>query len=270
MLKTRIVTALILAPVVIAAIYLLPAWAFALFVGAAAGLAIYEWAGLAHLQSTAARLGFVAVFGLAAGVAWFVPSAWWLLVLLACGAWLLACVIVLFHPRANVLISHPAAVAVFGLVIGLGAWAALISIRQIPHGAHWVMWVLLICWAADIGAYFSGKAFGRRKLAPSVSPGKTWEGAVGGALLAVLVCGGLLAYAGFLEPVWLVLIVALVAVSIVGDLFESVLKRHSQVKDSGSLLPGHGGMLDRIDSILAAAPVFALLCGLFPAMVGQA
>lgn len=270
MLKTRILTALVLAPIVVAAIYLLPAWAVALFIAAAAGLAMYEWAGLAHLLNTPARLGYLVVFVLAAGAAWFVPSAWWLLVLLACFAWLVAGVIVLVHPRANVLINYPLAVAAFGLVIGLGAWAALVSIHQLQHGPHWVMWLLLICWAADIGAYFSGKAFGRRKLAPSVSPGKTWEGAVGGALLAVAVCGGLLAYAGLLKPVWIGLIVALVAVSIIGDLFESVLKRHSQVKDSGSLLPGHGGMLDRIDSILAAAPVFALICGLLPAMVGQA
>ena len=112
---------------------------------------------------------------------------------------------------------------------------------------------------ADVGAYFTGRAWGRRKLAPHLSPGKTWEGAAGGALLSALVGGGVLAAWGRLSWFLVIVTLALIAVGVFGDLLESLLKREAGAKDSGSLLPGHGGVLDRIDSALAALPVFALL-----------
>jgi phosphatidate cytidylyltransferase len=123
----------------------------------------------------------------------------------------------------------------------------------------WLIWVFMLAWGADIGAYFAGHAFGRRKLAPRVSPGKTWEGVIGGLALALAVCalGAFWLTPGWVG--WLPVIVLLVAVSVFGDLFESVLKRATGVKDSGTLLPGHGGVLDRIDSLLAVLPVFAVL-----------
>ena len=125
--------------------------------------------------------------------------------------------------------------------------------------------VIARLWSADIGAYFVGRAYGRRKLALAVSPGKTWEGAVGGLVCTVLLATGLVLVVPALRMVpfsltaWALLAFALGAISIVGDLFESVLKRETGAKDSGALLPGHGGLLDRIDALLAVLPVFALL-----------
>ncbi|MEM7000572.1 MAG: phosphatidate cytidylyltransferase, partial [Pseudomonadota bacterium] len=145
-----------------------------------------------------------------------------------------------------------------GLVILSGAWVSLVTIRELPQGAWWIGWVLLMVWAADIGAYFAGKKFGRRLLAPKVSPGKTWEGVLGGYLLSVGVSGVAVALWQPQALIWLLVTVVLIAVSVFGDLFESLLKRATGIKDSGTLLPGHGGMLDRIDSALAVLPVLTL------------
>lgn len=257
MLRTRVITALVLAPSIIAAIYLLETtWLgvlLALFTGAAA----WEWAGLARFSAPGLRWVYVAMtllitiglhsFNLAATVLWILA-----------GVWVIATLAVARWPGSGVWIAHPATVAILGLLILPGVWLALLTVHRLPNGPHWMLFGLLVCWAADIGAYFAGKAFGRHKLAVQVSPGKTWEGALGGLLLAVGACGGILWAAGAFQPVWLVVIATLVAISIIGDLFESLLKRATGTKDSGSLLPGHGGVLDRIDSVLAVAPFFAL------------
>ncbi len=156
--------------------------------------------------------------------------------------------------------------AVLGWVVLIGAWVALV---QLQARSPWlVLAAMAIVWIADTAAYFSGRAFGRRKLAPQVSPGKTWEG-VYGAWVAVAIYALALvpfaAAAGFRFPVtaasvasWVVFAVLLASISVVGDLFESLLKRHAGVKDSGALLPGHGGVLDRTDALLAAMPIAAL------------
>jgi len=149
-----------------------------------------------------------------------------------------------------------------GLWVLLPTWVGFSVLRE--SGAAWLLFVLLLVWGADIGAYFVGRALGRHKLAPRVSPGKTWEGVAGGlmvtALLAIVfaswqslgVAGGLM----------LMLATAVVTlVSVLGDLLESMLKRHRGIKDSSQLLPGHGGVLDRVDSLTAAVPLFALLSG---------
>ena len=133
------------------------------------------------------------------------------------------------------------------------------TLRMAPNGMHWLVWLFVLVSAVDIGAYFVGTTWGRRKLAPALSPAKTWEGVAGGAVLGILVCGGALAALGLLSVAAGAIIALLIAVSVFGDLLESLLKRQSGVKDSGTLLPGHGGLLDRIDSELAALPVFALL-----------
>ncbi len=132
-------------------------------------------------------------------------------------------------------------------------------VRGQAQGAHWLIWLFLLVALADVGAYFSGRAWGRRKLAPALSPGKTWEGVAGGAALSALVGGGALVPWGRLDWFWVGATLLLIAVGVFGDLLESLLKREAGVKDSGALLPGHGGVLDRIDSALAALPVFALL-----------
>jgi phosphatidate cytidylyltransferase len=131
-------------------------------------------------------------------------------------------------------------------------------IREMPYGDYWLLWMLLLTTATDVGGFFSGRALGRRKLAPSLSPGKTWEGAAGGMLLALVIClTALLMLSNWSVGVAVLLTMGLVVVAIFGDLFESLLKRSTGLKDSGGLLPGHGGVLDRIDSIIAVAPILA-------------
>ena len=136
----------------------------------------------------------------------------------------------------------------------------LVSIHgSLPHGHWWTLLALVIVWASDIGAYFSGRRFGKRKLAPQISPGKTWAGTYGAMVAGVLVgvIGGWLLDVRGGQLVALALLAAVtVAISIVGDLIESLMKRHARIKDSGSIFLGHGGLLDRLDSVFAALPVF--------------
>lgn len=258
MLRTRVITALILAPLVIAAIYLLPLPLYAAFFWLIAAAGAWEWAGLAGLGRAGRSLCLLALAALAVG-SWFVPERWPWVLWLGAAFWLLAAAAVLAYPRGGRISVMPAVAVPAGLIVAWAAWMALVVIRTQPGGAGWVLWLLLLVWGADIGAYFAGRAFGRRKLAPAVSPGKTWEGLFGGAVVSLLVTLALLVPMGTFSLAWIPLILMLVAVSVFGDLFESVMKRARGVKDSGSLLPGHGGALDRIDSVVAALPVFALI-----------
>ena len=169
-----------------------------------------------------------------------------------------------YPASARLLRSTPALLAA-GVVGLAGAWLALVAVKASTDsasesaGAWLIVWLLAAASLADTGAYFAGRRFGRRKLAPRVSPGKTWEGALGGALAIVVwsVCGA--SFFGGAWSIWLVVAAVLFVAAVTGDLFESALKRMRGVKDAGGLLPGHGGVLDRIDSVLAVAPAFALL-----------
>jgi phosphatidate cytidylyltransferase len=205
------------------------------------------------------RLVCVAALAVLALVTWQWPLHWPGVLWLGCGFWVLAAVAVLRYPSGAHLLAGPALAVPTGLLVGWSAWLALVVIRDHPGGATWVLWFLCLIWSADIGAYFAGHRFGRRRLAPQVSPGKTWEGVIGGVLVSIVVAGAMLVPMGAWQPLWVPVILLLVGVSVFGDLFESVLKRQRGVKDSGALLPGHGGVLDRIDSVVAALPVFALV-----------
>ena len=155
-----------------------------------------------------------------------------------------------------------AAVVGFGLAILLPSWQALILLKQWELGNWLILAVMILVWAADIGAYFSGKTFGKRKLAPQVSPGKSWEGLIGGLLTSLVITLVVGVYRGWSarELILALLGAALVvAISVIGDLTESMFKRSSGIKDSSQLLPGHGGVMDRIDSLTAAIPVFVVL-----------
>lgn len=259
MLKSRIITALILAPSVIAAIYLLPLSWFAGLFFLLAALAANEFAQLAGISRLWQRMIYVAVLGLLVAVSWNNADLMLLGLMLGGLLWLAAPVLIITFPRGRPLVALGWPVALAGLVICWSAWLALVFIRSAPDGATWLLWAMLLVWGADIGAYFAGRRFGRRKLAPQVSPGKTWEGVCGGALAASVLCVGLLLIMQHFNPVWVVVIGLLIAISVFGDLFESVLKRVRGVKDSGTLLPGHGGVLDRIDSLLAVLPWLALI-----------
>ncbi|MFO1317605.1 MAG: phosphatidate cytidylyltransferase [Burkholderiales bacterium] len=277
MLRTRILTALVLVPLVLAALFLLPPRAWGVVTLAVIGVAAYEWARLtgfappqwAAVVGGALVIGAALLFSPVAGFARGWPGAW---VGAVCGA---AALFWLLLAPAWVLRHWPTQrrlpMLATGWIVLVGAWMALVELQA---RAPWlVLAAMAIVWIADTAAYFAGRAFGRRKLAPQVSPGKTWEG-VYGAWVAVAVYALALVpwagVAGFRLPVTAVTIVAWVAfvlvvasVSVVGDLFESLLKRHAGVKDSGALLPGHGGVLDRTDALLAAMPLVALAAQAF-------
>ncbi len=272
MLLTRVVTALILASAVLAGLFLLPPrwWALALLVVVA--LAAAEWARLV-VRSALGRWLFIAgvvgaglalVFAPAAGFAGGWPTG---IVVAVCGAATLFWLLVAPPWLANRWQPGGALpLLLTGLVVLLGTFVALV---QLQSRSPWLaLAAMAVVWIADTAAYFAGRAFGRRKLAPMISPGKTWEG-VYGALAAValyaLALTPLAARAGFAEAPGVVATAAFVAfmlllaaLSVAGDLFESMLKRQAGVKDSGALLPGHGGVLDRIDALLAALPPAAL------------
>lgn len=273
MLKTRILTALVLLAVLLPVLYSNNFTAFAVVATAFFGAAIWETFRLFNPKSNKAAI--VAVFWTAA-FAWTFffsnngagQSFWFVISLLA---W-----VVRFVPSlktglppldsvGNTLLSLTYAVSL------VGCFAAIVALYA--YSPLYLLSVLTIVWCADIFAYFSGKAFGRRKLAPSISPGKSWEGAIGGgiavlvlATLAVVLAGEQLAgtfpirvHASLGWAATYVVLILIVAASIVGDLFESQLKRRAGMKDSSNLLPGHGGVLDRIDALVPVLPLAALI-----------
>lgn len=262
MLKLRVITALILAPLALWAIWSSSSSAFALGVALIVSMGAWEWARLCGLHSMPGRLVYVALIAASIFVVYrYAGSAeWQMIILLAAAAWwAVALLSVLAYPRSAVLWKFAPVRGVAGVLVMVPAWAALSLLHQ-RFGPGLVILLVMLIWAADTGAYFAGRAFGKRKLAPNVSPGKTWEGVVGGMLLALLIA---LISTIWLPPVdgmvaYLILVVLTIALSVLGDLLESLFKRIAAVKDSGGLLPGHGGVLDRIDSLTAAAPIFTL------------
>ncbi|MFF7708051.1 phosphatidate cytidylyltransferase [Pseudomonas sp. NPDC007930] len=262
MLKQRILTALVLIPVALCGFFLLDGGAFALFIGAVVALGGWEWARLAGLQAQWQRVAYALVVALLLFVFYLAPGiAPWLLGL-AVLWWALACWLVLTYPNSAPHWDNVASKAVIGLVILLPAWQGLVLLKQWPLGNWLIVMVMLLVWSADVGAYFSGRAFGKRKLAPHVSPGKSWEGVYGGLALSLAVTLGVALSrdlsAGQVIGA-LLGAVLVVAASVVGDLTESMFKRRAGIKDSSQLLPGHGGVMDRIDSLTAAVPLFAVL-----------
>jgi phosphatidate cytidylyltransferase len=262
MLKQRIITALILAPLALCGFFLLEGGYFALFIAAVVMLGAWEWARLAGFDAQPARVLFAVVVGVLLFLLYLLPGmAPWILVA-ALLWWLTATWLVLTYPESSEHWSSVIYKLAIGLLILLPAWQGLVLIKLEPMGNWLIFAVMILVWGADIGAYFSGKAFGKRKLAPKVSPGKSWEGLYGGLAACLLITAGVGIFRGwsFGEILFALVCAAIVvAVSVVGDLTESMFKRKSGIKDSSNLLPGHGGVLDRIDSLTAAIPVFALL-----------
>jgi phosphatidate cytidylyltransferase len=276
MLSTRIVTALVLAPLVLAAMFLLTPRGWGVAMLAVTLLAAHEWGRLAAFPRPM-QLTFIAVILLVGLGLLFLPAAGFVrgwpgcIVLAGCGLsavfWLILAPpwVVRRWPT-----THRAVMVVIGWIVLIGTWIALVELQA---RSPWLVLALMaIVWIADTAAYFSGRAFGRRKLAPEVSPGKTWEGVYGG-LAAVALYAGLLLYIGrdsqfasalasLAAVAWIALAVLLAGVSVLGDLFESLMKRQAGVKDSGNLLPGHGGVLDRTDALLAAIPLAAVIAQL--------
>ncbi|BFI95271.1 MAG: phosphatidate cytidylyltransferase [Rhodanobacter sp.] len=265
MLRQRVITALLLAPLAIAIILLLPTPWFAAVAAAVFVAAQEEWTRLAGVQKPTVRFALLVLAAALFAVLWSMHSGLATPLLLALGAawWLLACLWLRhFAFGAAPTPENRTIKLAAGALVTFPAWIALLALHgREPHGPWWMLLALVIVWAADIGAYFSGRTFGGRKLAPQISPGKTWAGAYGAMLAGVLVAlagGWLLGVRVASLPGLGVLAALTVAISIVGDLLESLMKRHAGMKDSGTIFPGHGGLLDRLDSVFAALPVFAL------------
>ena len=271
MTRTRLLAALFMTPLAIAAVLLLPTpWLVAL--GAVLFLAgLWEWLRLAEIDDTLHRtVLLVANLAMMVAIVWASRSSsgysyvlFQIAVVIGVVWWLLALLWLQHYDFAS---DHNTHARAFKLAAGtlsvIPAWAALALIHASePNGHRWLLLALLVIWAADTGAYFAGRYFGKHKLSPRISPNKTIEGLIGGAVASLLVAliGAPLAGAGLAQLPWVALVVLVtIGFSVVGDLFESLLKRHVGAKDSGDLIPGHGGILDRIDSVLAALPVFAL------------
>ena len=254
MLKTRFITAVTSLIILGVVLFVLPSAAaksvIALFVIAGA----WEWSGFLELSAGIARYFFVALVGALMAAVVFVVPAWSDLILqIACVWWGMAFVWTFFFPTPIPLALRWLA----GALVLVPLFIALLFLYSISP--QMLLFALLIVWVADMGAYFAGKKFGRVKLAPSISPGKTWEGVFGGLIMVAVLTVVWAQYdAGMKLAVLLPFCLAVGALSVVGDLTVSMFKRTAGVKDSGKLFPGHGGVLDRIDSVSAAAPLFAL------------
>jgi phosphatidate cytidylyltransferase len=271
MLKTRVVTALVLLAVFLPVTLFAPLAGFGALIALVLVLAAWEWARLLKLGGAGPVIyALVAAAALAAsariGTDLRPPRS---LFQAAAIFWVFAGPYVLLRKPTLAKAAWRPFLFLAGLVVFVACWRALVWARA--QGVAFVLSLLLVVWLADIGAYFAGKAFGRHKLAPAISPGKTWEGALGGWLAVLVVAALALALHAFEPTLYstllarlgtvrtLLALTVLVGFSVVGDLFESMLKRQAGVKDSSALLPGHGGVLDRIDALLPVLPLAMLL-----------
>ncbi len=265
MLKHRLITAAILIPLIIFSVLLLPTPYFAMLTSLFILLGAYEWGNLCGWQSYFSRITYASTIALSLAASYYTllyfPEITIILLTITCLWWLIALYWVWRYQQGyDLLPTIPWLKAGLGLLVLSPAWLALIHLHQ-HYERHWVIFLLILIWTADSGAYFIGKKWGKRKLAAKVSPGKTFEGVLG-----ALITSGLVAvlYALLQQMTWSTLLIFLaiclltVLVSILGDLVESLFKRQMDIKDSGQILPGHGGILDRIDSLTAATPVFVL------------
>ena len=281
MLKQRVLTAVVLAPLAIAAIFYLPLPVFGAFILAIMAIGAWEWGPLMGVAKKSRRSLFVMASVGLIGALWYLlpPETVWLskgeldttaiyLLWLAVAWWGLSALLTFLYPRFSTFwASHRSIRGVFGWLTLIPTWLAFMVIRSSEyqtdphHGAQLIMFLFLMVWSADIGAYFVGKSIGKHKLMPNVSPGKTLEGFFGGiAFACVLVVSAGKIIGWTIEQFGIVLMVTVIitTISVLGDLNESMFKRQAGIKDSGSILPGHGGVLDRIDSLTATAPIYAL------------
>ncbi|MFK7732800.1 MAG: phosphatidate cytidylyltransferase [Pseudomonadales bacterium] len=268
MLKERIITALLLLLFVGGAVLLLPEFGFTVLAIAVFSIAAWEWAQLAGFKDAAQRCGYVVVHGLlAVGLLWLSgmpdnpdPNVLQIVFTVAGVWWAIALLWVQSYPGSSNLWQHWAIRSLMGLLVLLPALLAFVYMRILGPYIWLVLYLVALVAAADVGAYFAGKAWGVKKMAPRVSPGKSWAGLVGGMsaamVLAVVVFSTLAVPLGATQ--WLIISLIVSLSSVLGDLLESMLKRHCGIKDSGQILPGHGGVLDRMDGWTAAAPIFAL------------
>lgn len=272
MLKLRIITALILGPFILWSVLTFSHRALAIELALIFLIGAWEWARMAGLSNQYARIFYALSVGLLmtlVSVVLHVYPEHLVTMLYVVAGWWIFCLLWLAHAEKNGLKSGRSFSAglksvnlLVGVIVLLGAFIAITGLHQAEaYGAYYIIALLILIWTADTAAYFTGKALGKHKLAPHISPGKTWEG-VAGAMLAVIVVAYLLTlFLGLKNQnviYFTVLSVITISFSIAGDLFESMFKRRAGIKDSSQILPGHGGVLDRIDSLLSASPIFFL------------
>lgn len=256
----RILTAIILIPIVVWCILDLSWLGFTLLSAMLLAFAAWEWAKLLSLKNKISYVIYVLLVLLSFFGAFFVSPA--IILSIAFIWWLFAIFLIIFYSRWNEKYSIGKLTrAIIGFFLFIPCWVGLNVIHFHEKGTHLVLLILVIIWCADTGAYFAGKQFGKSRLFPQVSPKKTVEGVLGGLILATIAAVFGMSFLHIPINRWpplLLIIITSIIFSIFGDLFESLIKRQANVKDSGSILPGHGGILDRIDSMLAAIPLFAL------------
>ncbi|MFQ3248809.1 MAG: phosphatidate cytidylyltransferase [Glaciecola sp.] len=279
MLKQRIITALILAPLAILAILFLPVEQFKIAVAGVVALGAYEWANMSGINGRFSKATFMTlilvicgtlIFAVDGQAVWYqgeLNSIYKTILGIAAAWWAVSLVMILTYPKYSSGWTENVPIrATFGILTLIPTWVAIISLRTNLYevdpfyGASLIFYVLGIVWAADIGAFFVGVKFGKHKLRPNVSPGKSIEGLLGGVMASLaIIAFAALHYQFEASRMWMHLLIGVitVAVSALGDLNESMFKRCAGIKDSGKLLPGHGGIMDRIDSLTAAFPVFA-------------
>jgi phosphatidate cytidylyltransferase len=281
LLKQRIITAVILAPLAISAIFYLPLDKFAILFMAVMAIGAWEWGPLMGFANKRRRLAFVSATIILISALWYslpllqlwsangeLHSGVSLVLWIAVAWWILSATLTFLYPRYSTFwSSHRSIRGVFGWLTLIPTWLAFMVLRsneytQDPYnGAQLIMFLFLMVWSADVGAYFVGKSIGKHKLLPNVSPGKTLEGFIGGVVCAcifIAIAGYSLQWQTHQFTLALIVTGIITTVSVLGDLNESMFKRQAGIKDSGSILPGHGGILDRIDSLTATAPVYAL------------
>lgn len=281
MLKERVLSAIVLIALVFAVLFLFSPFYFALTLAAAVTIGLWEWTQFVRFKQTVWRFVATAVGG-AFLFLWIFSQADYLnagrvfaefaepLLLLAVIWWFVALGMVVSYPKSAAIWGKSVILQFIFAFNTLVPFLVAVSALRLEnytvnslHGIQLLLYVFILVWAADSGAYFAGRAFGKHKLAPKVSPGKTWQGVIGGLITACVLAFAFISFVG--ESLFLhgtlqsltALSVATVAISVLGDLTESMFKRESGIKDSGNIIPGHGGILDRIDSLTAAVPFFA-------------
>ncbi len=271
MLKERVITAVVLVALFLLGLLFLTPLQFSVVIGVIVSYAAWEWSDFAALDK-AWRYAYVAIVALAlllAGLLMDVTAGTLAINLgvakafltTGCLWWLVAFFMVISYPGSENIWGSKLARSLMGLLVLVPTWVAVATLIHQPDGVWLMLLVILIVVLADVGAYFTGRKFGKNKLAPRVSPAKSWEGFFGGLAANVLLIFVLGASFGFHPSGWLLLAMTVLLTSmfsVLGDLLESMLKRYRGIKDSGSILPGHGGVMDRVDSLSAALPVFTL------------
>jgi phosphatidate cytidylyltransferase len=254
MFMQRLISSIILAPLVLLIIFYANPWVLGGIIFLITVLAGKECWQLIPLDELLLKAGFIVLLILFVWACGYLFPYWQTVGLVT---WILVCIAIITFPNSQSYWGYPVVVASVCLLLLPLFLQSLIHVYLLPQGKSLLVYLLFLIWAADIGAYLVGKFLGKHKLIPQVSPGKSWEGVSGGFILAMAVAGlGYLYYIPYSKTIWFALAAFTIIISIFGDLFISILKRRCHLKDTGSIIPGHGGILDRLDSLIAALPVF--------------